>query len=262
MFFIEKKFKFSKPDPAYLTQITLFFLSRNNSSFASLTPFYIIDAMKHIIALLLLSWLSSSPTVEDIALKVERKLRSVQSIQSNFSQIYHSSSVSTPLIEKGKFYFKKPDLMKWEYKDPEEKIFIYKEGVFLLYIPEDKELFRSYSSKEKYESEILSILSGKRRLNDNYLIEPSPFPSENKKARQLKLTPREEGEYTYILLEIDEKTWLIRRAIFFDWAGNKNEFEFSQIKTDVRLSKKVFELRVPADVEIIEDESDKKNGCP
>jgi outer membrane lipoprotein carrier protein len=233
-----------------------------NSSFASLTSFYIIDAMKHVIGLLILSWLSSAPAVEDIALKVEKKLRSIQSIQSNFSQIYYSTSVSTPLEEKGKFYFKKPDLMKWEYKDPEEKIFLYKEGVFLLYIPEDKELFRSYSSKEKYESEILSLLSGKRRLNDNYLIEPSPFPSENEKAPQLKLTPREEGEYTHILLEIDEKTWLILRAIFFDWAGNKNEFKFSKIRTDVRLSKKVFELRVPPDVEIIEDVPDKKNEHP
>ena len=233
-----------------------------NSSFASLTSFYIIDAMKHVIGLLILSWLSSAPAVEDIALKVEKKLRSIQSIQSNFSQIYYSSSVSAPLIEKGKFYFKKPDLMRWEYKEPEEKIFLRKEGVFVEYYPEEKELYRSYSSKEKYESEILSLLSGKRRLNDNFLIEPSPFPSENEKAPQLKLTPREEGEYTHILLEIDEKTWLILRAIFFDWAGNKNEFKFSKIKTDVRLSKKVFELRVPPDVEIIEDVPDKKNEHP
>jgi outer membrane lipoprotein carrier protein len=218
--------------------------------------------MKHIIGLLLLSWLSSSLSVEDIALNVERKLRSLQSIQSNFNQIYYSSSVSTPLVEKGKFYFEKPDLMKWEYEDPEKKVFLYNKGVFLQYFPEDKELYRSYSSKYIYESEILSLLSGKRRLSDNYLIEPSPFPSENKKAPQLKLTPREEGEYTYILLEIDEKTWLIRRAIFFDWAGNKNEFNFSQIKTDVQLSEKMFELKIPADVEIIEDIPDNKNECP
>lgn len=215
--------------------------------------------MKHIICLLFLPMLSFSLTVEDIALKVEKKLRSVQSIQANFDQIYYPFSVSTPLREKGKFYFKKPDLMKWEYKDPEEKIFLYKEGVFLFYIPEDKELFRSSSSKEKYESEILFLLSGKKRLKDNYLLEPSPFPSENQKAWQLKLTPKEEGEYTYILLEIDEKTWLIRKAIFFDWAGNKSEFRFSRIKTNVRLPKKVFELKVPPDVEIFEDESYKRN---
>ncbi len=218
--------------------------------------------MKHIIGLLILSWLSSAPAVEDIVLKVEKKLRSIQSIQSNFNQIYYSSSVSAPLVEKGKFYFKKPDLMKWEYKDPEEKIFLYKEGVFLLYIPEDKELFRSYSSKEKYESEILSLLSGKRQLNDNYLIEPSPFPSDSKKVPQLKLIPIEEGEYTHILLEIDEKTWLILRAIFFDWAGNKNEFKFSKIKTDTRLPKNIFELKVPPDVEVIEEMPDKKNDYP
>jgi len=215
--------------------------------------------MKHFICLLFFSLLNFSLTPENIALKVEKKLRSIQTIQANFDQIYYSSSVSTPLREKGKFYFKKPDLMRWEYKNPEEKIFLYKEGVFLFYIPEDKELFRSSLSEEKYESEILLLLSGKKSLNDDYLIESSPFPSENKKAKQLKLTPREEGEYTHILLEINEKTWLIQKAIFFDWAGSKSEFKSSQIKTNVRLPKKVFELKVPPDVEIIDDESYKKN---
>ena len=214
--------------------------------------------MKLIIGLLL-SLLSFSLTVEEVALKAEKKLRSVQSIQANFHQIYYPSSVSTPLKEKGKFYFKKPDLMKWEYKDPEEKIFLYKEGVFLFYFPEDKELFQSSSPKEKYESEILALLSGQKRLTDDYLIEFSPFPSENQKSWKLKLTPKEENDYTHILLEIDEKTWLIRKAIFFDWAGSKSEFHFSQIKTNIRFPQKVFELKVPSDVEIIKAESPRKN---
>ncbi|GAG37382.1 unnamed protein product, partial [marine sediment metagenome] len=138
-------------------------------------------------------------------------------------------------------------------------IFLYKEGVFLFYFPEDKELFQSSSPKEKYESEILSLLSGQKRLTDDYLIEFSPFPSENQKSWKLKLTPKEENDYTHILLEIDEKTWLIRKAIFFDWAGSKSEFQFSQIKTNIHFPQKVFELKVPSDVEIIKAESPRKN---
>jgi len=53
-------------------------------------------------------------------------------------------------------------------------------------------------------------------------------------------------------LEIDEKTWLIRKAIFFDWAGNKTEFRFSRMKTNVKIPQSFFELKVPSDVEIIE----------
>ena len=96
--------------------------------------------MKGFIGLFLLPLLSFSQTVEEVALKAEAKLRSIQSLQANFDQIFYPSSQSTPLRERGKFYFKKPDWMKWEYKQPEEKIFLYKEGVFLIYYPQDKEL--------------------------------------------------------------------------------------------------------------------------
>jgi outer membrane lipoprotein carrier protein len=190
---------------------------------------------------------------------METKLRSTRSLQANFNQIFYASSVSTPLNEKGKFYFQKPNWMRWEYKDPEKKTFLYKEGVFLFYFPEDKEVIQSELSRERYESEILTLLSGQKQLKHDYTIEFSPFPSESQKTWKLKLTPREESDYTHILLEIDEKTWLIRKAIFFDWAGNKSEFQFSQIKTNLRFPEKIFELELPSDVEIIKDESLKPN---
>jgi outer membrane lipoprotein carrier protein len=210
--------------------------------------------MRKILFLLIFSVFCFADSVDDVILNVERKLRSLRSLQANFSQIYYSSSVSTPLNEKGKFYFQKPDWMRWEYKDPEEKIFLYKEGTSLMYFPEDKEVIQSDLSKEKYESEILTLLSGQKNLKDDYTVEFSPFPSDSQKTWKVKLTPKKESDYTHVLLEIDEKTWLIRKAIFFDWAGNKQEFQFSQIRTDVRFPRKVFELELPSDVEIIKDE--------
>ncbi len=210
--------------------------------------------MRKILFLLIFSVFCFADSVDDVILNVERKLRSLRSLQANFSQIYYSSSVSTPLNEKGKFYFQKPDWMRWEYKDPEEKIFLYKEGTSLMYFPEDKEVIQSDLSKEKYESEILTLLSGQKNLKDDYTVEFSPFPSDSQKTWKVKLTPKKESDYTHVLLEIDEKTWLIRKAIFFDWAGNKQEFQFSQIRTDVRFPRKVFELELPPDVEIIKDE--------
>ena len=210
--------------------------------------------MKHIAWLFLLSLLSSPYTAEDIALRAETKLRSLRSIQAKFEQVYYSSTVSTPLREKGNFYFKKPDLMKWEYKDPEERTYLLKEGFFLEYIPEDNQIIKYDLSREEHEPEILSILSGQKGIVDNYSVEFSPFPTKNSKALQLKLTPKQEDTDTFILLEIDEKTWLIQKAIFFDWAGNKMEYRFSKIKTNVRLAKDVFELKVPPGVEIIENQ--------
>jgi outer membrane lipoprotein carrier protein len=190
---------------------------------------------------------------EEIALNLEKKLRSIQTVQADFEQLHFSMSVSEPLQEKGKFFFRKPDWMRWEYKDPEEKVFLFRDGVYQFYIPEDNQLIRGASSRERLESEVLSIFSGKQSFSGRYIIEESPFPTENKASFQIKLTPKEEGEYSHILIEVNPKTWLFDRALFFEWAGNKLEFRFSRVKTGGRLSPEVFELKVPPDCEIIEE---------
>lgn len=161
--------------------------------------------------------------------------------------------MSTPLKEKGILYFKKPDWMRWEYKDPEEKVYLYKEGVLLSYLKEENQLIRRILSEDPAGAEILSLLSGKQKIKDNYLVESSPFPTTAKNVAQIKLTPKKEEENSYILLEVDRKSGFIGKAVLFDWAGNKSEFLFSQVKTNLRFPRELFELKVPDDCEIIED---------
>jgi chaperone LolA len=210
--------------------------------------------MKKLGCILLLAVLSSAQTAKEAATQVENTLRSYQSLQADFEQFYYSATVSTPLHEKGKLYFKKPNLMKWEYKDPEEKIFLIKDDFFWDYNKEEKTLIKYDLSRGEQNSEVISLLSGQIGLTDSYYVELNPFPTENKNAIQIKLTPKdEEFEDTFLLLEVDETTWLIQKLISFDWAGNKTEFRFSKIQTNINLQDRTFELRIPPDVEIIEN---------
>jgi outer membrane lipoprotein-sorting protein len=198
--------------------------------------------------------LSFAQTAQEVALRVENALRSYRSFQANFEQFYYSATISTPLHEKGKLYFKKPNLMKWEYQDPEEKVFLIKDDLFWDYNKEEKQLIKYDLSQGEQNTEVISLLSGKVSLLDNYSVELNPFPTENANTIQIKLTPKdEEFADTFLLLEIDEKTWFIQTLISFDWTGNRTEFRFSKIKTNVTLPNKTFELRVPPDVEIIEN---------
>lgn len=209
--------------------------------------------MKRAIGILLFCLLSISFSVHDAVINLKKRLSSLQSLQADFEQVEYSASIATPLSEKGKFYFQKPDLMRWEYQDPERNIYLYKGGVSQAYFPEDRQLFRHVLSAEEKDSEVFALLTGKRKLEDNYLIESASFPSEKKAPVQLKLTPKQEGEFSYILLEVNEKTWLIEKAVFFDWTENKREFHFSKVKANPRLAAKVFELDVPPDCEVIDD---------
>lgn len=206
-----------------------------------------------IVSLAALAAAAFAVTPEEAVANLERALKAAGTLRARFEQLHYSMSVSAPLREKGELFLQKPDLMRWEYKDPQDKVFLYKKGVLEMYLAEEKQLTRSRVAKEALESDIFGIFLGMMSFRDAYIVEDSPFPTDATRVTQVKLTPRTEGDYSHILLEIDETTWLLRRAIFLEWAGNKREFIFSQVRTGARLPARTFELKVPPDCEIIDD---------
>jgi outer membrane lipoprotein carrier protein len=208
--------------------------------------------MKKFSAIFFLSFLCFAQTAEEVTMRLEKSLQTTQTLEANFEHIYRSAVVSTPLEEKGKVYFQKPDLMRWEYEDPEHNIYLYKGDKFQWYFVEENQLERGSITDEGQESEILYLLTGKKKLLDYYSVEWNPSPIENHQDAQIKLIPKKEDDESYLLLDIDRKNWLIHKIIFFDWEGNETEFRFSRLKVNVALPKDIFELKLPADVEIIE----------
>lgn len=190
---------------------------------------------------------------QTVALNIEKAFASLRSLRADFEQSYYSASLATPLLEKGRLHLQKPDLMRWEYVEPESKVYVFKEGIAMAYFPEDNQLYRHALSPEERDWAIFSLLTGRAKIADTYAIEPAEFPSDRKAPLQIKLIPKAEGEISYILLEADPETWLLDKAVFLDWAGNKQEFRFTGLKLNPRLDARTFELDVPADCEVIDD---------
>ena len=211
--------------------------------------------MKRWLILLILPLLSTAQSVLDTIADTEASLRALRSFHAEFEQNFYSSTVSVPLKEIGEIWFEKPDTMKWEYKNPEKKVFLSKEGTFQYYLPEDNQLIRGQIPREGHEGEVLHILSGTKRIRDSYQVEFSPFPTTQTDALQLKLTPigeEEELYYSHILLELDEELGMITRIILHDWAGNRTEVLFQKIRKNRKFKSNTFELKIPPGVEIIE----------
>lgn len=205
------------------------------------------------LAVALLAAAAPPETPEEAVANLERALKAVATLRADFEQFHYSMAVSEPLREKGELFFEKPDRMRWEYRSPQNKVFLYRSGVLETYLPEEKQLIRSPVSREALESDIFGIFLGLMSFRDAYAVEASLFPTDATGVRQVKLTPLQEGDFSHILLEIDEATWLLRRAVFLEWAGNKREFVFSRVRTGGRLPAGAFTLKVPPGTEIIDD---------
>ena len=205
------------------------------------------------LSVLILAGATFPATPDEAATKFEKTLRGLRSLRAKFEQSYYSMTVSAPLRERGELFLQKPDRMRWQYQSPQEKVFLYAGGILQTYVAEDKQLTKSRVPPEAYDSDIVGIFLAAKSLRDLYVIEDTRFPTDTGHVRQIKLTPKEEGDYSHVLLEIDDRTWLPRRAIFLEWAGNKREFVFTDVRTNTALPAKTFELKVPAGCEVIDE---------
>ena len=194
----------------------------------------------------------------DTVARFEKTLLSLRSFQADFEQTSASSSLSVPLKEKGRLFVQKGDLMRWEYNAPERKTFIFKDGLALSYFPEDNQMWRQRISAEDMETDLPAILTGKARLTERYTVALSPFPGSAPGSPQLRLTPKADQNGSFILIEIDPGTGMLRRAVLYDWAGNKTEFAFSRFKANPKLAPDFFELKVPPGCEVIDGERPRK----
>ncbi len=191
-------------------------------------------------------------TADEVASRLENRLKSITTLRADFRQFYYSNSSPEPMTGQGQVFIRRPNRMRWEYSTPEKQIFLLKDNNFWLYFPEDKQLIKNAAQSEVLESEVLGLLSGNFSLSERYRIEFNSFPSDRKNVYQLRLQPVEEGQFSYILLEIDRQTWLITKAVFFDQAGGKLEYHFSRMVTGRKIPDEIFDLRLPPDCEIIE----------
>jgi outer membrane lipoprotein carrier protein len=195
----------------------------------------------------------SQQAEKEILARTEGTLAALDSLQADFEQTYYSATVSTPLKEKGRLYYQKPGKMRWEYRGKNGQIVVLNDGILEAFDPEDNQLLRRFLPADEADNAIFGLMTGQGRLTEKYRVENSPFPGAEEPVHQLKLTPLEEGETSYILVEIDVRTRLLRRVLIFDWADNKNEFVFSRLKTNPRLGAGLFSIKVPEDCEIIDD---------
>ncbi|HYK91048.1 MAG TPA: outer membrane lipoprotein carrier protein LolA [Acidobacteriota bacterium] len=188
---------------------------------------------------------------------LQRRYSAVNSIKANFRQTYTAPGVEQ--VESGVFWMKKPGLMRWEYRDPETRLFVTDGHETYLYTPEERQVMvSSFSSSERHGTP-LQFLLGEGNISASF---EASFETESKPWLQgtvlLRLTPRSlEPDYSYILLEIDAGTYDVRRIVIRERKGNSSQFLLTDMETNVKVENGQFRFKIPKGVEIIRlDEKD------
>jgi len=69
----------------------------------------------------------------------------------------------------------------------------------------------------------------------------------------VRLTPKAPDlDYSYLVLEIDSRTFDLRRIAIRERTGNLSEFAFTEMRTNVKINDNRFRFQMPKGVEVIE----------
>ena len=182
---------------------------------------------------------------------IQRRYATVESIRADFTQIYHAPGMDQ--TESGTVTMQKPGLMRWEYKNPEVKLFIADGRDTYLYTPEDRQVLVRRFTLEDLRSTPIQLVLGQGDIRRNYDVSWEPgAASGGGGAVELRLTPRAgSSDYAYVILECAEGTYDLRRMVIREVTGNTSEFQFANLKTNIKVEPQQFRFKIPKGVEVV-----------
>jgi outer membrane lipoprotein carrier protein len=182
---------------------------------------------------------------------LQRRYASVETVSGSFQQTYRAPGIDQ--IQSGVFRLKRPALMRWEYRSPEEQLFVADGRKAFLYIPSDRQVTIQPLSASDLHNTPLELLMGSADLNKNFSISwETEIKLKTERAALIRLTPRaNEPAYQHLILEFDPSTFDLQRIVVCEHTGNTMEFLLSNVITNTKMDNTQFQFKPPKGVEII-----------
>ncbi len=189
--------------------------------------------------------------LESVVQGLQKRYASVDTVTANFRQEYRAPGIRQS--ESGQLWLKRPGLMRWEYRHPEEKLFVTDGKEAFFYVPQERQVTVQPFTAADMRRTPLEFLLGGRDIETGFdTFWASEFRAEVEGTVMIRLIPREDQtEYSFLVLEIDKETYDIQRIIIHELSGNTSDFLFTDQIHNVRLGKKRFEFDIPDGVEVL-----------
>jgi outer membrane lipoprotein carrier protein len=189
--------------------------------------------------------------VDSAVAGLQKRYASVETVTGSFRQTFRAPGIDQ--VESGIFRMKKPCLMRWEYRQPEEKLFIADGREAYLYVPQDRQVtIQPFSSADMRDTP-LELLLGQADIKKNYVaLWETGLKPQAERTLLIRLTPRRnDGDFESLVLEIDQSTYDLRRIVMREAGGNTSEFLLTNVIMNSKMSNSNFQFKPPKGVEIV-----------
>lgn len=190
-------------------------------------------------------------SADDVTRAVQQRYDTIRDFTARFVHTYQGGVLRKTVTEKGTVEIKKPGRMRWEYSDPEKKVFVSDGSQIYSYIPEDRQVIVSPMPTTDQATTATLFLTGKGNLSRDFTVSFGELPQAPKGSTVLKLVPRQaERDYDTLLLAVSP-SYQIQVLSALDRQGGRSTFAFSDIKENTGLADKTFAFKIPRGVDVV-----------
>jgi len=195
--------------------------------------------------------------VDDVVSRVDDRYAKTQDLQGTFTQETIIEGFETGFESTGRFYLKKPGLLRWDYLEP-SKEHIYVDGdQVMMYVPEHQQVVKGTLTQISASKGPLALLLGVGKLSKQFtVLESAEASSDSQKIPDVTLIPKPDGDTAptikKILLQLFTDSYLIKTITIFETSGNISRVHFDHIQANQGLATNLLKFTLPPDVVVVD----------
>ncbi|MGA9772411.1 MAG: outer membrane lipoprotein chaperone LolA [Blastocatellia bacterium] len=203
-----------------------------------------------IAGLILASLIAPVPTdLNSLIDGLQNKYSRMRGLEAQFTQVYRGPD-GRVLREAGRLLLKRPGKARWEYTQPEKKLFV-SDGKNIFFYVEGESQATHTSVKESADPQIpFLFLLGRGNLRRDFssieTVDERPAAAGN---LVLKLVPRRAPEeFKQLLVEVDPSSFEVKRMVIFERGGARMDFLLSNVRENYVAPDSQFQFSPPPGV--------------
>jgi len=226
-----------------------------------------------LISVSILFFVATASNVSAVRREIENRYRSARTLKATFYERY-SDGAGGVAAESGTVYFSRPGRMRWDYKSPQEKLFLVDGTNAWFYVPADHTASRAKMKESSDWRTPMALLAGRADLSALCRrLDLLNSPGDTKAgANEQPLTPGDsllrciprgnpragstEGAVSppYVLLETDPDAQLVR-VVIREPGHAETEFRFGNWEENIPIPEAKFHFQPPPGVAVVDEES-------
>jgi outer membrane lipoprotein carrier protein len=198
----------------------------------------------------------ADPQLSRILREFDRAQRETGSLVAEFTEKKQLKLLAHPVVSRGELYYNRPNQVRWEYLEPDHKVFVITEDLYVAYYPTLKRAeevpIKKFVGKRLFRFIGLGqSIDDLGKYYDFTLADASDLPD----TWLLLLTPRKQKireKMTDMRIWVDKTTFMPRQLRYEEADGDWTMLAFQNMRLNIEVAAQRFHIDLPKDVVVSE----------